>query len=908
MAAPIILVDGVAPPPLGAKANGKKTSGAVVALTLSNPTKFGSVQWKVDARPGCTAVLANANPTYPFSTTVTITGVGSFRVTATGDQNAAGDEVAQATIYVPTVAYELRKPSIGETTEFDSANEWDDALSGVIDIVAGGADDRILTDNPAAGQGALYETKSANVEATGVAATDVAALQAAVTAAARLAPRGAFATNAKVDLVSNRRITFGPGSSLAASIPYVEGHFDSAFVASAGSTVGVPWATTTTLDGAAVEGSRTAKVASVAGIAVDDHLVIQGGASAAHLGYQVRGFGVTGTADVTAGALYGGGGTLDGLTIKLNVAGAGETTLTLNGATNSATLAAMLAAILVKWPSLQVASTGPGPLPSATKLVLTASSLVVGSGTANTALGISTTNNTIEVDIPIAYTFPTGANVKKIAPQKDVVLDLGGGTLSGTGGRATWMLGCWDSEIRNGHCRSSFTSYAINHDEAGRRNVQRRLTATYVTGAALVGFSHENGENGGHDECSAYGFNLGFMLAGKGMWADNCRAARGATGFAFQQQDVDDLWGARFLRLTGCEAEGNSGNGFQLSDVTFGATLTACHSNFNGAGGFVCATTTAETTHVGCTARGNAQSGFTAQGTAQTYQACIADNNGVSGFIAQNSAVRPSWIGCSSLNNKGSAADTLGNGFHVVDAGTTGALVSGCNSGGNNGRGIYATGDVTVVGYSSVEDVTGGLYAAGAAKCTFTGCHLEKTTNGNWTALQAASTATMRLTHSDIVMGGTGTKIGIICSSGTTYIEYVSFTGGTYSVYIEAAGTHALRIGPGCNFGTGGYIEVGTDVQMVQTGGVLSDTASHNLTLNEHYCTAIEMGAAAGGDATFKTNGFKGQTYMCRNLSAHNMILTTWTDAGVTVTIAAGKAAIVTVGNDGKMYRVTADT
>lgn len=95
-----------------------------------------------------------------------------------------------------------------------------------------------------------------------------------------------------------------------------------------------------------------------------------------------------GTTDSTAGALYGIGGTLDGLTLILNVNNAGPLTLTLNGATNTATAAALRAAIGVKWTALTATVGGAGGV----KLVLTGTAtgtIVVGTGTANAALGFT---------------------------------------------------------------------------------------------------------------------------------------------------------------------------------------------------------------------------------------------------------------------------------------------------------------------------------------------------------------------------------------------------------------------------------------------------------------------------------------------------------------------------------------
>lgn len=96
--------------------------------------------------------------------------------------------------------------------------------------------------------------------------------------------------------------------------------------------------------------------------------------------------GITGTTDITAGALYGVGGTLDTKTLILNVNGAGVTTLTFDIATNAASKSALLAAIAVAWPSLTATDVS-------THLHLADSSatgtIVVGAGTANALLGLT---------------------------------------------------------------------------------------------------------------------------------------------------------------------------------------------------------------------------------------------------------------------------------------------------------------------------------------------------------------------------------------------------------------------------------------------------------------------------------------------------------------------------------------
>jgi hypothetical protein len=100
----------------------------------------------------------------------------------------------------------------------------------------------------------------------------------------------------------------------------------------------------------------------------------------------------TGSADVTAGGLYGGGGTLHSLTLKMNVNGGGLQTLTFNGATNTANQAALLLAIHALWPAITATVGGAG----GNKLILTdalfgtpSTFIIDASSTALVALGLT---------------------------------------------------------------------------------------------------------------------------------------------------------------------------------------------------------------------------------------------------------------------------------------------------------------------------------------------------------------------------------------------------------------------------------------------------------------------------------------------------------------------------------------
>jgi hypothetical protein len=98
-----------------------------------------------------------------------------------------------------------------------------------------------------------------------------------------------------------------------------------------------------------------------------------------------------GSTDATAGALYGVGGSLDGLVLSLGVNGAAYSSLTLAVGGNAATQAAFIAAIKAKtaWAGINAQIGGP----NGNQLVLSAVNglavNVVGTSTANTALGLT---------------------------------------------------------------------------------------------------------------------------------------------------------------------------------------------------------------------------------------------------------------------------------------------------------------------------------------------------------------------------------------------------------------------------------------------------------------------------------------------------------------------------------------
>jgi len=120
MPIPVILVNGLAPPPLGSKANGTFADGATVTLSVASTAGIDSIEWRVSAPNGSSAALANATPSYPFSADLQDLAANEtclITCIANGDPK----QVARAAICVPS-ASGLRTPRFGETSEWDPAD------------------------------------------------------------------------------------------------------------------------------------------------------------------------------------------------------------------------------------------------------------------------------------------------------------------------------------------------------------------------------------------------------------------------------------------------------------------------------------------------------------------------------------------------------------------------------------------------------------------------------------------------------------------------------------------------------------------------------------------------------------------------------------------------------------------
>ena len=149
---------------------------------------------------------------------------------------------------------------------------------------------------------------------------------------------------------------------------------------------------------------------------------------------------VIGTADVTQPSLYGAGGTLAGKTLKLNVNGAGTVTLTFAGG-GVANVAALVVAIDGAWAALSAYYGGQnGLLVLVDSALGSGSSIVVGSGTANAALGL-TAGTSIGADglAPIVQLATQPApTVASVSPSSGTQAGGTSVTITGTGFDVAW--------------------------------------------------------------------------------------------------------------------------------------------------------------------------------------------------------------------------------------------------------------------------------------------------------------------------------------------------------------------------------------------------------------------------------------------------------------------------------------
>lgn len=585
-----------------------------------------------------------------------------------------------------------------------------------------------------------------------------------------------------------------------------------------------------------------------------------------------RGIATFGTTDVTAAALYGAGGTLNGLTIILNINGAGATTLTLNGATNAANQRALVAAIKAQWTALFDCYVGGT---ASNKLTLAATSIVIGAGTANTALGITTgtvdtTYAALVTDRPIIWPYVIGDTVTEyVTHPHDISMDLRGMTAHGTVGQELEFTKCDRVSLRNVNFElregeTTGDSYVIGYD-VGCRNSE-------IVGQAASGNRLANITGG-----------LYFQST-ENCIARDCHYSFAGTGIAWL-----DVYACTEINCVTSNCQyAKEINAFEVDGSSFGNK---------------------DVNVLGSHDIGSAVARMIRQSTGTTILAEHNRNNLSYGLFVSSGSTKTTVVGSKYMDG------AVGI---YVDASATNTQLVAVDTSGNSSVGIQCAGDVIVNGWNSTQTLSGAFFG------TFNGSQslIRNFNLVNTAALKGvyADTATGAAKLS--ISGGSitvNTAAGacIYCSAAVNIVLSDVKLTGQYGAQIS--GGAKLTIGPGCDLSGCNYTTyiapaVWSDVTVMQTGGcasVVRTSSSIGLTWAQHLNTAIEVtGVTTDNVIVYILMPCPGLTYDITNGQSGPGTLTikVLSEAGAGVVIAQGKTARVRVNRAGQCVRVTADT
>ena len=410
------------------------------------------------------------------------------------------------------------------------------------------------------------------------------------------------------DIPNGARIEFAPGASVNSTLPQVDGHSSTPFYRN---PLAAPLVNTTTLGSAPVLGTSILTVASSAGLAVAQDLYIAGGGGELNSGYTVTalGVGIVGTTDITAAGLYGGGGSLAGKTLILNVNGGGALTLNLVGAGNAASRAALFAAIVAEWPALTVQQGGS----TGKELVLLAStSIVVGAGSANANLGIAapTAVGTVITERPILKPFPYGSTVA-ITPGFAYNISIEGNEAlcTGTGDRYVQIVMGRNCHVRRLRFQgTNVQQFTCAFDYGGVRCSFEYCAVINATGG--TGFGLEDNEFSGIESCYCSGVQASGLVLNEcnGCYINNSAAENCADGVVCLFE-APDAYGTHNCVIFNCQSLSNTGDGFKLWTAT-NVDVIGCTSQYNALSGFNCENGGTEVRFTGCCATNNGTYGL----------------------------------------------------------------------------------------------------------------------------------------------------------------------------------------------------------------------------------------------------------------------------------------------------------
>jgi hypothetical protein len=584
-----------------------------------------------------------------------------------------------------------------------------------------------------------------------------------------------------------------------------------------------------------------------------------------------------GTTNITTPSLYGGSSTLDGLTLILNVNGAGLQTLILSKANNVANETAFLAAILAKWPALNLAIADG----STNNLVLSAStSLVIGAGTANTLLGLtagSSTNVSIVTERPIVWPFAIGAGVTIwVNPQHDIDINLNGANLFGAVGQLSEVTGGIRYAIRNINYYwraqdpgpTAVAAQIIGLDigtvggEVAKINALNQNTkATSPDGYGAI-FLQGNERSSVHD-CTLYGFNSFGVTIGDSYACSDINNWTSQCGYA--HVIATDISNLGTLGSYDCSVEGGGDVGSTYGLVVNGAERTKV-VNFSSL-------------------------------AATVYGANLVHNT-------VHRTVDTTLTGCSFINAP------IGV---VIEGLVTGTRIFGLNTNNCQG-GITCSSDLMVDGWTMITSVNRGANVLGIfngpGPYSIENFELVSSTSGPGFSIGCTGSTSIKkgvitVSNVDICITNNG--------NGTVYIDNVVFTGG-YGLQCNAG---TIIVGPNCDFsgcnvapfvpGAAGKI-----IWMNQ-GGVLSLSLagfpSYGLTAAQLSNTCIELNGLLGADTIVYFQGPNvGEEWTVTNntTGAHTLTLKEFPIVGAGFTIAQGKTMIVRINSASTLQQVTA--
>jgi hypothetical protein len=584
--------------------------------------------------------------------------------------------------------------------------------------------------------------------------------------------------------------------------------------------------------------------------------------------YDIRDIGVAaiGTADVTAAALLGGSGTLNGLTLKLSVDGAAEQTLTLVGADNAASTDSLLAAILTKWPSLWQVGLGGASL---NVLLLAAQSLVVGAGTANAALGLTAgvpSSVSVLLDRSIVWEHTIGDRfICAPSHPKDIELDFTGAAVSGYANQPIEFTQAQRVMVTG-------LNYKLSTDQIPDLGGAEGL-ATLAFDVASRDCVFKDSTIEFPNDPPYAGSNGIYCQSNDGTLIQNVRIRNArAQGYSFMDcyasnaisnVTSDCAWGHVFQRF---------------DDSSFGCLDCAC---------------------IACNDIGSNVGQWVWGANRVKTVAFSSTKNSQYGLLVDRDCGATSYTNCSYTK-----ADT---GVYIA-AGVNGTSFTQLNT--DESRvGIIIAGSTLVSQWhhhsANSSPTSLCAFVSGYGPNVFRDIDLKNTAGGNGIDIQ--STGTVVIDGGKIEVGGTGYCIQVETNAHVRLCNLVLVGGLGISC---SAGS--VEIGPGCDFSaiteTSQFILSGSGkVTFQQTGGTLIyNTSNHFILLADCYNTVIEVPTGAPGTA-IGLPGIPGLQFTVVNGTAGAMTVISRASGDAGISIAAGKTAIVRVDSTNHCKRVTPD-